>query len=309
MSEIVPTSRKTSRSPDRRSVTREAPDSRAENVYAPDGSWPRPPPGRGSLRSTRADGDGSDDGIGVCKHSAGTLLDQRLLGPESVLASTVLHVLVELEREPPQIHEGDERIGAEPGGYTAGMASIFRTRARRRSAASSVSALIRSAVNSIRPATRSTRSLTRARSTAALTLTLPDCSMTFVCRPAVFGAHADPITAPTTTAPIHCRRMLKAQGVRTTCSPSCDQCCTTQGLLAHLRDGDRWPVGLPMKLVCSKRPKREPMVSGAIFQGGIDRRPAQHAHQPHRPEVGQVRESQRKCPPACAHPCVVVEWH
>ena len=100
-----------------------------------------------------------------------------------------------------------------PAVYTAGMASIFSTRARRRSAASSVSALIRSAVSSIRPATRSTRSLTRARRTAALTLTLPDCSMTSVCRAAVFGAHADPITAPTMTAPIHCHRMLKAQGV------------------------------------------------------------------------------------------------
>ncbi len=72
------------------------------------------------------DGDGSDDGIGVCKHSAGTLLDQRLLGPESVLASTVLHVLVELEREPPQIHEGDERIGAEPGGIYRGDGFHFQ---------------------------------------------------------------------------------------------------------------------------------------------------------------------------------------
>src|SRR5262245_6179916 len=90
-----------------------------------------------------------------------------------------------------------------PAVYTAGMASTFRMRAWRRSASSVASAPMRSAVSSIRPAKRSTRSFTRARRTAALTLTLRDCSMMSVCRRAVFGAHAEAATRPTTRAPVH----------------------------------------------------------------------------------------------------------
>src|SRR5262245_8830962 len=91
------------------------------------------------------------------------------------------------------------------------MASTFRASARRRSASSSVSAPIRSAVSSIRPANRSTRSFTRTRRTFAVTLTLCVCSMMSVCRRAVFGAQAEATARlATMAAAVHHHRGLAA---------------------------------------------------------------------------------------------------